>query len=161
MKLLWKNLLFTLFVPGAVGVYVPLSLLPIRVMTTHWLLLPAGLVLLGLGGSIYAWCVWDFAAFGRGTPLPLDAPKKLVARGLYRVTRNPMYLGVLWVILGWAVLYGEGALLAYLAVVGLCFHLFVVCYEEPKLRKLFGADYAAYCSKVPRWLPRLPSAVDR
>ena len=161
MKLLWKNVLFTLIVPGAAGVYLPLSLVSDRAVTSQWLLLASGLVLLGLGVSIYAWCVWDFAAYGLGTPLPLDAPKNLVARGLYRVTRNPMYLGVLGVILGWAVLYGEGVLLAYLAVVGLCFHLFVVSYEEPQLRKLFGADYAAYCSKVPRWLPRLPSAVDR
>jgi protein-S-isoprenylcysteine O-methyltransferase Ste14 len=67
-----------------------------------------------------------------------------------------MYLCVLWVILGWAVLYTEGALLAYFAVVGLCFHLFVVYYEEPRLRRSFGEDYAAYCSRVPRWLPRLP-----
>ena len=155
MELLWKNLLFTLVVPGAVGVYIPLRLVADRAVTSQGLLFAAGLVLLGMGGCIYGWCVWDFAAFGRGTPLPLDAPKKLVSRWLYRVTRNPMYLGVLWVILGWAVLYAEGALLAYLAFVGVCFHLFVVYYEEPRLRRSFGEDYAAYCSRVPRWLPRL------
>jgi protein-S-isoprenylcysteine O-methyltransferase Ste14 len=161
VKLLWKNLLFTLFVPGAVCVYIPLSLVPDRAVTSNWFLLAAGLMLLGLGGGLYAWCVWDFASFGRGTPLPLDAPKKLVVRGLYRVSRNPMYLGVLGVILGWAALFAAGALLAYLAAVGLCCHLFVVCYEEPRLRQLFGAEYVGYCSRVPRWLPRLTAVENR
>ena len=156
MELLWKNLLFTLVVPGVVGVYLPLWLVPDRAVTSQGLLFAAGLALLGMGGGIYSWCVWDFAAFGRGTPLPLEAPKKLVSRGLYRVTRNPMYLGVLSVILGWAALFAGSALLAYLAVVGLCFHLFVVYYEEPRLRRSFGAEYATYCSRVPRWLPRPP-----
>ena len=157
MELLWKNLLFTLVVPGAVGVYIPRMLLADRAVTSQGLLFAAGLVLLGMGGAIYAWCVWDFAAFGRGTPLPLDAPRKLVARGLYRFTRNPMYIGVLCVILAWALLYAQGGLLVYLAVIGLCFHLFVVFSEEPRLRRAFGAEYVTYCSRVPRWLPRLPS----
>ncbi len=72
-----------------------------------------------------------------------------------------MYLGVLGVILGWATLFATGRLLAYAAVVGLCFHLFVVRFEEPELRRTFGAEYTAYCSQAPRWLPRLPAAVDR
>jgi protein-S-isoprenylcysteine O-methyltransferase Ste14 len=157
VKLLWKNLLFTFLVPGTVAVYLPLSLVPNRGVTSHEFLVAAGIVLLGIGGGIYAWCVWDFAAFGRGTPLPLDAPKRLVVTGLYRATRNPMYIGVICVILGWAAVFAAGRLLAYAAVVGLCCHLFVVLFEEPRLRRSFGAEYARYCLQVPRWLPWLRS----
>jgi protein-S-isoprenylcysteine O-methyltransferase Ste14 len=113
------------------------------------------LVLFAAGGAIYGWCVWDFAAFGRGTPAPIDAPKRLVVRGLYRYTRNPMYLGVLTVILAWAVLFGFFELLVYAACVWVCFQCFVVYYEEPHLKKTFGASYDQYLARVGRWLPRI------
>jgi protein-S-isoprenylcysteine O-methyltransferase Ste14 len=105
------------------------------------------------GAAVYLWCAWDFAAFGRGTPFPLDAPKRLVARGLYQFVRNPMYAGVLLAILGQALLFGSGATLRYALAVALFFHLFVVFYEEPTLRRKFGQCYAEYCSNVPRWIP--------
>ena len=89
------------------------------------------LLLFTIGASIYAWCVFDFASFGRGTPLPLDAPKRLVRPGLYRYSRNPMYVGVLTVIFGWAVLYKSVAVAVYGLAVTLCFHSFVVFFEEP------------------------------
>jgi protein-S-isoprenylcysteine O-methyltransferase Ste14 len=149
-----KNLLFTLIVPGTVGIYLPLMLRRGRPAATG----PAfaiAIVLFAAGGLIYAWCVYDFASFGRGTPLPLDAPKKLVRRGLYRYSRNPMYLGVLTVILGWAVLYRSASVAAYALVVALWFHSFVVLYEERRLRELFGREYERYCAEVPRWLFRL------
>ena len=152
MALLVKNLLFTLIIPGTVAVYVPLW------MARDWPVATgvAGMValaLLILGGSIYVWCVWDFATFGRGTPAPVDAPKRLVVRGLYRYTRNPMYLGVLTVLLGWTVLFQQGQLGIYSFVVGCGFHLFVVVYEEPHLRSIFGKEYEEYCTRVGRWLP--------
>jgi protein-S-isoprenylcysteine O-methyltransferase Ste14 len=154
MVLLLKNLLFTLVVPGTVAVYVPLLTTQNRTPASGPLFAIA-LALLTLGGTIYAWCVWDFATFGRGTPAPIDAPKKLVVRGLYRYIRNPMYVGVLTVILGWAVLFRARALVFYALLVGTCFHLFIVLYEERHLQKEFGAEYAAYRSRVGRWLPRL------
>jgi protein-S-isoprenylcysteine O-methyltransferase Ste14 len=152
--LLLKNLLFTLIVPGTVGVYVPLMLSPSR-STASGLTLAIAIALFVLGGSIYGWCVFDFASFGRATPFPLDAPKKLVRRGPYRFSRNPMYLGVLTVIFGWAVLYGSATIAAYAVAVAFCFYLFVLLYEEPWLRKLFGSEYDQYCTEVPRWLFRL------
>jgi protein-S-isoprenylcysteine O-methyltransferase Ste14 len=97
--------------------------------------------------------VWDFATFGRGTPLPIDAPKRLVVRGLYRYTRNPMYVGVLTVISGWALLFQTGALVGYLCLVGIGFHLFVILYEEQHLHAMFGDEYDAYRHRVGRWLP--------
>ncbi len=153
MMLFLKNLLFTLIVPGTIGVYVPLLLAQGRPAAEGPVFLSA-LALLALGGATYAWCVWDFAVFGRGTPAPIDAPKKLVVRGLYRYTRNPIYLGVLTVLLGWTVMFQGRALLIYAFCVGIGFHIFVVLYEERRLAQQFGAEYHDYCEKVGRWLPR-------
>lgn len=97
--------------------------------------------------------------FGRGTPAPIDAPKRLVVRGLYRYTRNPMYLGVLTVILGWAFLFPIGTLVIYGLVVAAGFHLFVMYCEEPHLKRTFGRDYEVYSIRVGRWLPRLRCTV--
>jgi protein-S-isoprenylcysteine O-methyltransferase Ste14 len=154
MLLLFKNLLFTLIVPGTVAVYLPLRIVRNRHVVTGPAF-GAGCLLLLLGASIYAWCVWDFATFGRGTPAPIDAPKKLVGRGLYRYSRNPMYTGVLTVILGWAMLFGAYELVLYALVVGACFQSFIVFFEEPHLRAEFGSEYKEYCARVGRWLPRL------
>ena len=148
-----KNLLFTLIVPGTVAVYVPLILSRHRLASSGLIFVIAALLFV-VGGAIYAWCVFDFASFGRGTPLPLDAPKKLVRRGLYRYSRNPMYVGVLTVIFGWAVLYRSAAISLYGLAVALCFYSFVVFSEEPRLRQRFSCEYERYCAEVPRWLLR-------
>jgi protein-S-isoprenylcysteine O-methyltransferase Ste14 len=152
MWLLLKNVLFTVVVPGTVGVYAPLALAAGRPWAPAPLLAVA-VVLLFAGAAIYAWCVWDFAAFGRGTPAPIDAPKKLVVRGLYRYTRNPMYVGVLTAILGWALAFQARNLVVYALVVFTGFHLFVLLYEEPHLQREFGDEYARYRARVNRWLP--------
>jgi protein-S-isoprenylcysteine O-methyltransferase Ste14 len=153
MVLLLKNLLFTVLVPGTVAVYIPLLIAQHR-SPASGLALAFALAVLVCGAAIYAWCVWDFATFGRGTPAPIDAPKKLVVRGLYRYIRNPMYMGVLTVILGWAALFRIGNLVLYALVVGTCFHLFIVLYEERHLEGEFAEQYEAYRSQVARWLPR-------
>ena len=152
MPLFIRNLLFTLIVPGTVGVYVPLLLAGAWSSVSAWAAVLAVPVLAG-GAAIYGWCVWDFARLGRGTPAPIDAPKRLVARGLYRYTRNPMYVGVLVVILGWAILFQNGVLVLYVGLVGLGFHLMVVFYEEPHLHRTFGDEYDAYRTRVGRWFP--------
>jgi protein-S-isoprenylcysteine O-methyltransferase Ste14 len=153
MALLLKNLLFTVLVPGTVAFYLPLVLAGSRPHGGALALLVGG-ALLTAGAAIYAWCVWDFATFGRGTPAPIDAPSKLVVRGLYRFTRNPMYVGVLTVILGWAVFFRAPVLLLYAAAVGTAFQLFIVLYEEPHLTRVFGREYDDYRGRVGRWLPR-------
>src|SRR5262249_50853379 len=135
-----KNLAFTLVVPGTVGVYLPL-ILARSGTPVFGLGFALAILLFTVGGSIYAWCVVDFASFGRGTPPPLDAPKRLVWRGLYRYSRNPMYVGVLTVIFGWAVLYRSPAVALYGLAISLCFYSFVVFFEEPILSKRFGTDY--------------------
>ena len=149
--LLLKNLLFTFVVPGTVAVYLPLLLVGERAAAGGVARI-AAVAVLALGVSIYAWCVWDFARFGRGTPDPIDAPKRLVVRGLYRRSRNPMYVGVLAVILGWSLWFGAPVLAGYAAAVFSVFQAFVVLYEEPHLEDEFGDAYRAYRSEVRRWL---------
>jgi protein-S-isoprenylcysteine O-methyltransferase Ste14/HD superfamily phosphohydrolase YqeK len=150
-----KNLLFTLIVPGSVAFY-----LPYRIGTQAAALSAFGPVrwlvaapLLLIGAAMYLSCLWDFAVTGRGTPAPIDPPKELVVRGLYRYVRNPMYVGVLAAIAGWVVLFRSGSLFAYAAIVALLFHGFVVLAEEPLLRRRFGAAYDTYQRRVRRWLP--------
>lgn len=157
MALLLKNLLFTLVVPGTVAGWAPWRLAreAARADGSRWV---AALVAFALGALVFAWCVWDFATFGRGTPAPLDPPKRLVVRGLYRVVRNPMFVGILLVLLGWALAYPGPRLAGYAALVALAFHLFVVLFEEPFLRRTFGAAYDDYRARVPRWRPTWPPA---
>ena len=155
MVLFLKNLLFTVFVPGMLAGYLPIVLVrPTDVVLTGAGLraLPA-LLFLGAGMLIYFLCVWSFAVTGRGTPAPIDAPKTLVVAGLYRYVRNPMYLGVLSVVAGWAILTAAPVLVLYLMALAGAFHLFVIGYEEPTLRRRFGPAYEAYCRAVPRGLP--------
>ena len=155
MLLFLKNFLFTVFVPGSVAVFIPYRIVvradPGLVFAPWRLLWSAPLFLLGAG--IYFWCLWNFAVTGRGTPAPIDPPKRLVVRGLYRHVRNPMYLGVLLVVAAWAAVSGSGRVVEYGLGVAVVFHLFVVLVEEPLLRHRFGASYEAYCRAVSRWLP--------
>lgn len=152
MILALKNLLFTVFAPGTVAGFVP-WLLTRNEAFTSGLAAALALLLFAVGGAIYFWCLWDFASFGRGTPAPIDAPKSLVVHGLYRYSRNPMYVGVLTVLLGWVVLSGWLLLLVYTACVASCFQLFIVYYEEPHLKQTFGQSYEEYLGRVGRWLP--------
>ena len=159
MKLLFKNLLFTLVMPGTAAVYVPLWLAGDRSVAPApggWLdtLGIVGVLAIAAGAGVYGWCVWDFATFGRGTPAPIDAPRKLVVRGLYRYTRNPMYLGVLTVVCGWALLFHSMILMFYGLALATCFQLFIVLYEEPHLEQQFGEEYRRYRGRVGRWLRR-------
>jgi len=110
-----------------------------------------GIGLLVLGAALVLETTARFAWQGRGTPAPWAPPERFVARGSYRVVRNPMYVGVLALILGQALLLGREILFAWAAAAWLFFHLFVVFEEEPGLRRRFGAEYEAYCARVGRW----------
>ena len=153
-----KTLVFTVLVPGTVTLYLPRRILFSERADT----LPLGaarflgIPLITAGAAIYLWCAWDFATAGRGTPAPIDPPKELVARGLYRFVRNPMYVGIALVLLGEALVFRSEALLLYAAVVFLFFNLFVFFYEEPALERKFGEAYERYRASVPRWIPRIP-----
>jgi len=153
-----KTLLFTVLVPATVTIYVPRRILLSRSQEDALPIGPlryVGAALLAAGAAVYLWCAWDFATAGRGTPAPIDPPRRLVVRGLYRHVRNPMYIGILLLLAGEAMLFQSRALLEYAGLVFLFFFLVVLAYEEPALARKFGRDYERYCDRVPRWIPRL------
>jgi protein-S-isoprenylcysteine O-methyltransferase Ste14 len=115
------------------------------------------LIVRALGAALALWCVLTFAFVGHGTPAPFDPPRRLVVRGPYRMVRNPMYLGAGLFLAAGALLYQSLLLLGLTALFFLAAHLFVVVYEERALGRLFGEGYHAYCKRVRRWWPRLPS----
>jgi protein-S-isoprenylcysteine O-methyltransferase Ste14 len=116
----------------------------------HWI----ALVGIGLGAALLAACIVEFARRGRGTLSPVDPPRQLVVRGLYRYVRNPMYLAVTMILLGEALLLGSSDLVVYWAGFFLAANVFIIAYEEPYLSRHFGAAYTEYTRRVGRWIPR-------
>ncbi len=114
-----------------------------------------GVALILLGLVMLIECFARFALRGEGTPAPLAPTKQLVVSGLYARVRNPMYLAVVLLIFGQSLLFASAALIAYGVTVWLIFLLFVLSYEEPRLRRDFPEAYKAYAEAVPRWVPRL------
>ncbi len=165
-SLLWPTLgtlVFVILAPGSVVVLLPY-------LISHWTVadpflglafvrwIEALLVLLGL--PVFLDFLVRFVRDGHGTPAPVAEPERLVVTGGFRSVRNPGYVAVLAMITGQALIFGSTALLGYTAAVALAFHLFVVFYEEPHLRRKFGSDYEDYCRRAPRWLPRRRGAVE-
>ena len=154
MGLFLKSLIFTVLVPGTVAGYIPWSIVRDVPFVPTPRVFPAALCAV-VGVAIYLWCAYDFAVAGRGTPAPIDAPKRLVVRGLYRYVRNPMYVGVMLVLAGWNLNFSSQILLNYTVGAFVFFNLLVFFYEEPTLERQFGDEYLGYRSKVGRWLPRV------
>ena len=152
-SLVVRNLAFTVVIPGAGGVYVPWLILRRNGALPH----PAAwyaAVVIAAGVLLYAACQWKFAFVGRGTPGLWDAPRRVVSVGPYRWVRNPIYLSALLIVGGEAWLFQSMGLLLYALGLAAAFHLVVVGYEEPRLRKRFGAPYEEYQHAVSRWVPR-------
>jgi protein-S-isoprenylcysteine O-methyltransferase Ste14 len=151
-----KTILFMLLVPGVLLVLLPCALIGADVALfsfgiSHWFAIPCWMI----GAAAMIWCAWAFTVRGRGTPSPTDPPKELVVSGLYRYVRNPIYVGVVLFLLGYVLWYPTLSILLMLPIVVVSSHLFVIFYEEPHLRKTFGAAYEEYCKSVPRWIPKL------
>src|SRR5687768_1336557 len=136
-----KSLLFLIVAPGMVAGYIPLALFTrgaqIETGIVSYLAFPLWL----LGIIILLWSFWNFLHEGRGTPAPVDPPKELVATGFYRYVRNPMYVGVLLILIGHFLWFGFWSLLAYTGLAFIATHLFVTFYEEPTLKRKFGVAY--------------------
>jgi protein-S-isoprenylcysteine O-methyltransferase Ste14 len=111
------------------------------------------LIIAGVPGLVDSFA--RFALEGMGTPAPIAPPQKLVVTGLYRYVRNPIYIAVVAVIFGQALLFGDSRLLWYGALFWLYCHIVVVMYEEPTLKQTFGMEYETFLANVPRWIPRL------
>jgi len=149
-----KTALFTVTVPGTVVGLVPWWLRD-DAQTAPGIQAWAATAVIIVGVAAYLHTAfWGFAATGRGTPAPIAPTKILVVRGLHRFVRNPMYIGVALIVAGQAWLFHSAAIAMYLAVLLIIFHLFVLFYEEPALKKQFGEEYARYRVRVPRWVPK-------
>jgi protein-S-isoprenylcysteine O-methyltransferase Ste14 len=153
-----RSLLWVVLLPGMVAGFIPWRYFGLSEAQVSWqsprhLL---ALLLIGAGVLLEAACVYEFARSGRGTLSPVDPPTRLVVRGLYRFVRNPMYLAVTLILLGEALLLASQALLLYWAIFFVLVNVFVMGYEEPYLRRTFGAEYEAYCRQVGRWIPSPP-----
>jgi len=156
LSLLFRNLLFTILQPGVVVVLLPYliirsrgyDLLPRELSATHYL----GGALIVAGGLVMATCIMRFVTEGKGTISPIDPTKKLIVRGLYRYSRNPMYLGAMLILAGESIFWWSASLALYAAIVFLAFNLFIILHEEPRLRREFSSEYDDYTAKVRRWI---------
>jgi protein-S-isoprenylcysteine O-methyltransferase Ste14 len=151
------TIVFTVVVPGSVVILVPY-------LISQW---EVGAALFGIGAvrwigvAMFVGAVPGFAKFlvrcvreGHGTPAPIAPTRWLVVGGVYRHVRNPAYIAVVAMIVGQGLFFGNWQVLEYAIAVAIAFHLFVILYEEPTLRRTFGGEYEDYCRSVPRWIPR-------
>ncbi len=154
-----RSLLWIILLPGVVAGYVPWRFFGLFRAHIEWSdpLDLAGLGCVACGVLLLAACTFEFARTGRGTLSPVDPPRDLVVRGLYRYVRNPMYLAVTLILLGEAAILHSADLVIYWACFFIAANLFVIGYEEPYLRSRFGVSYEAYTKQVGRWIPRLRS----
>ncbi|MCI0678463.1 MAG: isoprenylcysteine carboxylmethyltransferase family protein [Actinobacteria bacterium] len=151
------SVIFFLVAPVTVAGVVPWLLTRWETGRPHflvWLVRSLGMLLLVMGLAVLVESFVRFVREGRGTPAPIAPTEELVVGGLYGYVRNPMYLAVVGVIVGQALLLGRPILLGYGAAVWVSVAAFVRTYEEPTLRKRYGSRYEAYTSAVPAWWPR-------
>jgi protein-S-isoprenylcysteine O-methyltransferase Ste14 len=149
-----KSFFFLILVPGLLLGYFPYLIAASDIELFDpgafaYLAFPLWLV----GGGGMLWCFWNFTVNGRGTPAPIDLPKELVAVGLYRLVRNPMYAAGIIALIGWILWSPSLPLILAPILFFLAAQLFVTLYEEPTLKRKFGAAYEDYVRRVPRWIP--------
>lgn len=102
--------------------------------------------------AVWLYCSRLFSRIGKGTPFVTEPPRHLVTAGLYRYSRNPIYVAHVAFLFGWFLRSGALTLLPYIGAIIALIHAVIVCWEEPGLRKRFGEDYVRYTQSVSRWL---------
>ena len=148
-RLFWRSVAAFVALPGTVAFLVPLILAPRDAGPPS----VPGIGLVGLGTLLLLWCAREFYAAGKGTLAPWAPPVHLVRSGLYRLSRNPMYIAVAIILFGWALAFRSGPLSLYALGVIAAFHGRVVLWEEPRLARKHGEEWVRYRDEVPRWLP--------
>ncbi|HEV2898413.1 MAG TPA: isoprenylcysteine carboxylmethyltransferase family protein [Pseudaminobacter sp.] len=148
---------FLILVPGVVAGLAPWLLtngygLP---LSSSAAMIAAGSILVMAGLAVLLHSFARFAFEGAGTPAPIAPTERLIIGGAYRYVRNPMYVAVLSIIIGQALLFADWSLVLYAGVVAAAVFTFVRLYEEPTLARRYGDEYEAYRRAVPGWLPRL------
>ena len=156
LSLLLRNLFFTILQPGLVAGLIPFWILGKKRNEIFSKPLQfdqyAGIFVFVIGFIIMLSCIISFAVKGRGTLSPVDPTKRLVITGLYRFSRNPMYVGVIMILIGEAIFFQSASLWMYSLFVLMAFNIFILLHEEPRLRKVFREQYNQYCKKVRRWI---------
>ena len=155
VSLIFINIIFTILYPGIVAGLIPcwiiggdINVIIFEFEKLHQL---AGIFLFIAGFIIMTWCIVNFAVKGRGTLSPIAPTKKLVVSGLYRFSRNPMYIGVMLLLIGETLFFSSRSLCLYSFIVFVGFNIFIIAREEPRLKKDFGNEYDIYRKKVRRW----------
>jgi len=149
-----RALLAFLLMPGVVAFLVPALIASHGTLHFNFV----GAAVFATGVVVLVWCVVSFYTSGKGTLAPWAPPQRLVVSGLYRFSRNPMYIGVLLILIGWALLFRSTVLAWYAVAIAVAFHLRVVFGEEPWLARTHGEEWLNYKRSVPRWLWRRSSS---
>ncbi len=156
LSLFVRNLFFTIVQPGLVVVLIPFWILgfsSVTIFPHNWQWYHnIGAITFFLGLVIMLWCIASFAIKGRGTLSPADPTKRLVVVGLYRFSRNPMYVGVMLMLIGEFIFFRSISLAIYSFLVFFAFTIFIRLVEEPRLKRDFGEAYHLYCEEVRRWI---------
>jgi len=152
--MLLRSIVAFLTLPVVVAGVIPFLIARIPAMI--WWRSPLGVLPMIVGMGILIISTVSFYRKGCGTLAPWDPPRHLVVRDLYRYNRNPMYVGVILIVLGWAMLTGSPWNYVYMVLLSVVFHLRVVLYEEKEMERRFGNEWESYRSKVPRWRWRFP-----
>jgi protein-S-isoprenylcysteine O-methyltransferase Ste14 len=150
-----RHVFWTIVCPGTVTVLLPYFILQGHSIDfrEHWFSSFTGIILICLGMPALLSSIFMFARHGDGTLSPADPAHNLVINGLYRYVRNPMYVGVMLILVGEALLFRSWTMVIYAGIAFLCFNLFIIFYEEPYLSRHFGQPYEEYRKHVHRWLP--------
>ena len=155
-SLFLRNLFFTALQPGLVVGLFPYLILKRESQelfdVKFGLFQYFGIFLFVIGAVVLVDCIVRFAVQGEGTLSPADPTKKLVVSGLYKYSRNPMYWGVMLILVSEALFFESSSLWIYALFIFIAFYLFILFVEEPRLRKDFGEEYDAYRKKVRRWI---------
>ena len=158
MSLFFRATFAVLALPGVMGFLLPL--VAIEPVWERNIAVAPGLGIVGLGAALLFQCVREFYVAGKGTLAPWSPPKHLVVTGPFRWSRNPIYIAMLIVILGWTVTYWSRALAIYTVVMFVLFHIRTILGEEPRLAREFGDEWTRYARRVPRWIGVAPSGGD-
>jgi protein-S-isoprenylcysteine O-methyltransferase Ste14 len=151
-----QALVFSALVPAVVALVVPMALTGFGApIGGAWQL---GWILFIFGVALYVRCLRNFVTVG-GTPA-IFFTRRLIRSDIYGLSRNPMYLAVILIVAGEAIVFASVSIAVYGLVLFVAFHLVVMLVEEPHLRARDGAGYQRYCQQVPRWIP-LPALKKR
>lgn len=146
------------FLPSALGLLMMLVLFALHFIKPLATLFPypwnfLGLLPITIGALLSIVAERELQRAGAAVA-PLERSSVLVERGVYRLSRNPMYLG--YVLIGTGLAIWIGSLSPWLALpfFAAALHKFFIRPEERQLHEEHGADYEEYCRRVPRWLGR-------